>query len=92
MNVDVEIYMSNIIKFFNSNPNDLINLVPLDKKEEFFEKIRILAEKNLENGEEAALTQKQLIQICIELNNKKPKHTELPAKYFSTKFGDFCLN
>jgi hypothetical protein len=26
MNLDVEIYMNNVIKFFRENPNDLLNL------------------------------------------------------------------
>jgi hypothetical protein len=36
MNVEVEIYMSNMIKFFKENPNDLINLIPKIKEEEFY--------------------------------------------------------
>ena len=66
MNVDVEIYMNNIVKFFRSNPNDLLNLIPKDKEEEFYEKIREVASKNTEKGEDAPLTQKQMIEMLQE--------------------------
>jgi hypothetical protein len=36
MNVDVEIYMNNMVKFFKSNPNDLLNLIPKGKEDEFY--------------------------------------------------------
>ena len=52
MNVDVSIYLNNIIKFFNDNPKDLTNLIPESKKTEFFEKIKVFAIKNVENGED----------------------------------------
>jgi hypothetical protein len=36
MSVDIEIYMSNIIKFFRENPKDLLNLIP----KEIFQKTK----------------------------------------------------
>ena len=73
MNVDVEIYMNNIVKFFKSNPNDLLNLVPKEKEDEFYDKIREVAIENADKGEDAPLTQKQMIDICVVLNGKTPK-------------------
>ena len=35
-NVDIEIYVSQLINFFESNPNDLIDLVGNIQKEEFY--------------------------------------------------------
>ncbi len=49
--VDVEIYMNNIIKFFRENPTDLLNLVPKDKEEYFYTKIKKVAIENYEKGE-----------------------------------------
>ena len=46
MSVDVEIYMNNIIKFFRENPTDLLNLVPKDKEEFFYIKIKEVAIEN----------------------------------------------
>ena len=49
MNLDVEIYMSNVIKFFRENPNDLLNLVSKDREESFYIKIKEAAIKNYED-------------------------------------------
>ena len=48
--VDVEIYMNNIIKFFRENPTDLLNLVPKDKEEYFYTKIKEVAIENYKKG------------------------------------------
>jgi hypothetical protein len=93
MSVDIEIYVSNIIKFFKDNPKDLTNLVPKGKEEEFYEKIREVAISNYEKEMEASLTQKQMIDICRELNGQTPKEIEIFDKVFhKTKFGFICLN
>jgi len=78
MSVDVEIYMNNITKFFRDNPKDLLNLVPKDKENEFYLKMKEQAFENYEKGEEIPLTQKQIILICVELNQTQlepPKMT-----------------
>ena len=78
MSVDVEIYMNNIIKFFKDNPKDLLNLVPKDKENEFYLKMKEQAFENYEKGEEIPLTQQQIILICVELNQtqlESPKMT-----------------
>ena len=66
MSVEVDIYMNNIVKFFKENPKDLLNLVPKDKEDEFYDKIRKVAYSNYDKVEEAPLTQKQLIDVCVE--------------------------
>lgn len=92
MSVDVDIYMNNIIKFFRQNEKDLLNLVPKDKEEKFYERIRQVAVKNSEDGKEVNLTQKQMIEICKELNQKEVEITEIPASFLKTKFGLICMN
>ena len=97
MSVDVEIYMNNIVKFFKSNPNDLLNLVPKDKEDEFYDKIRETAVQNVDKGEDAPLTQKQMIDICVVLNGKIPKEDKiveekLQSYIIGTKFGPIFLN
>jgi hypothetical protein len=97
MNVDVEIYMNNIVKFFKSNPNDLLNLVPKEKENEFYDKIREVAIENDDKGEDAPLTQKQIIDICVVLNGKTPKEDKviedkLESYIMGTKFGPIFLN
>jgi hypothetical protein len=93
MSVDVEIYMNNIVKFFKENPKDLLNLVPKSKEEEFYVKIREVALLNSEKGEDANLTQKQLMEICVVLNGKHPVIDKKTLGIFvETKFGQICLN
>lgn len=92
MKVDVEIYMNNVIKFFKQNPNDLLNLVPPNKEEQFYSKIREVANENYEKGIEVTLSQKQFIEICKELNIKEQESEINPKFFFNTKFGKICLN
>jgi hypothetical protein len=99
MSVDVEIYMNNLIKFFRENPKDLLNLIPKNKEDEFYIKIKEVASQNYEKGEEAALTQPQLINICRVLNGqvieKKVEENieELDKRIFiKYKNGYICLN
>lgn len=98
MSVEVDIYMSGIVKFFNSNPQDLKNLIPVDKKDEFFEKIREVASSNVENGNDPALTQKQILEICVLLNRSQNIEIKSPNNFHDSKvliptsFGTICLN
>lgn len=93
MNVDLEIYLNNFIKFFKKNPNDLLNLVPKELEEVFYSKIRERATLNVEESQNPVLTQKQIIEICVELNGKKEKVQTLDEKlYMSTSFGIICMN
>lgn len=94
MSVDVEIYMNNIIKFFRENPKDLLNLVPKSKEEEFYQKLRETAYRNYDKGEEASLTQNQIIEICVQLNGgpKKVSENSVSNLFVKTNFGEYCLN
>lgn len=93
MSVDLEIYMNNMIKFFKENPSDLVNLVPVNKEKEFYVKIREQALRNVEIGEDANLTQKQLMDICVILNGKHPvKDRKIDGVFITTSYGLICLN
>ena len=93
MNVDIEIYISNIVKFFKKNPKDLLNLVPKNKEQEFYDRIRKTSEKNLEEGKDVILTQKQILEICVEINTKSPDTIiRDPRVFFHTSYGEICLN
>lgn len=97
MSVDVDIYMNNLVKFFKSNPKDLLSLVPKDKEEEFYSKIKEVAIKNIDNGDDVTLTQKQIIDICVILNRPTPKETKVVEEkvesyLFGTKLGSIFLN
>jgi len=77
MNVEVEIYMTNITKFFKNNPKDLLSLIPQDKENIFFEKIREKVVDNVENGQDVTLTKKQLSDICLEINKPQKQVSEV---------------
>jgi hypothetical protein len=91
MIVDVSIYMNNIVKFFKENPEELLSLVPKDKENHFYERIEEIATLNAKNGDEVALTKKQLIDVCLELNNFSKSKTN-GSIFQKTKFGEICLN
>ena len=44
-NVDIEIYISNLINFFEKNPNDLLVLIGDLQKDEFYVKLKKRANK-----------------------------------------------
>jgi hypothetical protein len=89
MNLDVEIYMNNVIKFFKENPNDLLNLVSKDKEEFFYKKVKEVATKNYEKGEDVILTHSQILELCSEINQPKEIKKDGIQK---TIFGDLFLN
>ncbi len=94
-NVECEIYISNMVNFFEKNPNDLTDMIGNEDKQKFYDKIREYVYKNFENGEEVTLTQKQLIEIVLDLNNKTKKKTvsyEVLVPYVKTKYGEIILN
>ena len=94
-NIDVEIYVSQLISFFETNPNDLITLIGESVKEKFFDKIIKQCYKNAEDGDEISLTQKQIIDIVVELKTEELSHggTIIIHDVFEqNKVGIFCLN
>lgn len=71
MNVDIEVYLSGIVKFFKDNPKDLLSLVPKDKEDDFYLMLRKYSCDNHEKGEDYVLTRNQILEICVQLNEKK---------------------
>lgn len=92
-NVDIEIYMNQFINFFESNPNDLIDLIGDTLKETFFEKVRMRCIDNYEKGEDISLTNRQMMEIVLEIRNEDSPDIMRISKIFeSTKYGTICLN
>jgi hypothetical protein len=94
-NVDVEIYVNQLISFFDKNPNDLIDLIGDVLKESFYEKVREQCIKNSEIGDEISLTQKQIIDIVVELKRGHSLEDDLhkvKQVVQNTKFGLIFLN
>jgi hypothetical protein len=66
-NIDIEIYVSQVITFFEKNPNDLMDLIGELQKDEFYLKLRQQCEKNVEEGKDITLTKEQMINIIVVL-------------------------
>jgi hypothetical protein len=93
MNIDVEIYLNNFVKFFNENPSDLANLIPYEKKDEFFTKVKEVVVENVKKGDDASLTRKQLIDLCAEINKEVSDFfIKKEGPLLFTKFGLISLN
>jgi len=71
MNVDIEVYLSGIMKFFKDNPKDLLSLVPKDKENDFYSMLRKYSCDNYDKGDDYVLTRSQLLEICVQLNDSK---------------------
>ncbi len=94
-NVDAEIYLNQLIGFFEKNPNDLIDLIGKLKKNTFYERVKEKVYENLENGLELILTQQQLIDIVVGMydeTNKKVNPIEIKTPVIKTNYGIIWLN
>jgi len=94
-NVDLEIYITQLINFFENNPNDLLDLIGSLQKDEFYKKLRERCEKNIEEGIDLILTREQIVNIVVELkipDIKEKKYQNLNKIIQKTKFGDIILN
>tara|TARA_R110000868_G_scaffold242870_4_gene498428 strand:+ start:1216 stop:1503 length:288 start_codon:yes stop_codon:yes gene_type:complete len=95
MSVDIEIYMAQLIEFFEKNPNDLMVLIGSLQKEEFYQKLRRKCEKNFEEGKDIVLTKEQIVETVVDL--KIVVTSDKDKKYLKnivqkTSFGDIILN
>lgn len=94
-NVDVEVYLNQLIGFFEKNPNDLTDLIGDLKKDTFYNKVREQAYSNYEKDSEPSLTQQQLIDIVVSMfDDKVTKKSLVKITYAvqKTKFGFIWLN
>jgi hypothetical protein len=94
-NVDAEIYLNQLIAFFEKNPNDLIDLIGKLKKNKFYKRIKEKVYENVENGLELILTQQQLIDIVVAMydeTNKTVNPIEIKTPVIKTNYGIIFLN
>lgn len=93
MSVEVQIYVSNFVKFFKENPNELASVIGAGDPEEFFNEVEKTAYENFEKGEDVELTRKQMISIVLKLNDMSPeKEVEVLEPIFETSWGNIFLN
>ena len=94
-NVDIEVYISNLINFFEKNPNDLLVLIGDLQKDEYYQKLKERSVSNFEKGQDYVLTKSQIVEVVLELKLpvlKQEKNNQLDKIIQRTKFGDIILN
>lgn len=96
-NIDIEIYISQMITFFEKNPKDFIDLVGNIQKEIFYNKMKERSLKNVKEEKDFVLTKEQIIGIVFELqhpnlNEKKDDIKKIENIILKTKFGNIFLN
>jgi hypothetical protein len=93
--IEVDIYMNQLVSFFEKNPNDLISLIGELQKDDFYKKVKETCIKNFKENGEVIPTQKQLIDIVVELKQGPVSTYEIKSinqAFQKTKFGILCLN
>lgn len=96
-NIDCEIYISQVITFFENNPNDLMDLIGELQRNDFYKKLRERCEKNVDEGQDYVLTRQQMINIVLELKAPELIKTSNPESVVEgyiqkTKWGEIILN
>ena len=96
-NIDCEIYISQVISFFENNTNNLMDLIGELQRNDFYEKLRERCEKNVDEGEDYVLTRTQMINIVLELKAPEliePQNVESVIEGYiqKTKWGEIILN
>ena len=93
-NVDIEIYMTNLVKFFDKNPEQLKILIGDNDINIFFQKIRKIVETNEKDEKELAPTRKQMIEIILEVqkNATVKKLDKIVGTFMDHHMGKISLN
>ena len=96
-NIDCEVYVSQLITFFDKNPNDLMLLIGDLQKEDFYKKLKEQCYKNAEESDDHVITKQQMIAIIIELKIPQLSKELNPENVIEgvvqkTKWGEIILN
>jgi hypothetical protein len=103
MNVDAEIYIKQLIGFFDKNPEELKTLIGLMSKENFYQKIRDKVYSKVETKvENYILTKKEMGELIYQLHEETHGKAEeiiqhqseltLEGIFMKSKFGYFSMN
>lgn len=91
MDVDVQIYLSNLKQFFKNNPNDLMDLIGNTNQDMFFELVEKQVLENQKNGDGLELTKKQIVDIVLILT-KDRNEEKIESFIMKGPFGNIFLN
>lgn len=95
--VDIDIYVSQMIRFFDSNPNDLATLIGNMEKEIFYKRIKEIAKENYQKNSDPSLTKTQMVEIVADMykeiqSNEQNMMDRVEKIFMDTKMGKICLN
>lgn len=91
-NVDIDIYISQVVRFFENNLNELFILIGNLDKDYFFKMIKEVAQENHDKGEDINLTRSQMIDIVVKMHNEIKEQRIVNVPFIETPYGDVCLN
>lgn len=81
------------------NPNELASIIGQASPDDFFKEVENTAMENHDKGEDIELTQRQMINIVLKLNNMQPEeeekvqeNLEVIAPVMETSYGLIFLN
>ena len=90
--VDIDIQVSQVISFFEKNPNELYVLIGDLDKDYFFKMIKETAQENHDKGEDINLTRSQMIDIVVKMHKEIKEQRVVNVPFMETPYGDICLN
>ena len=96
-NIDCDVYISQLINFFEKNPNDLMILIGDLQKEDFYQKLKEKCYENSKESDDHIITKQQMVDIIIELKMPELNQTEISKMEVEgivqkTKWGEIILN
>jgi len=103
MNVDAEIYIKQLIGFFDNNPEELKTLIGSMSKKNFYQKIRDKVYSKVETEiENFILTKKEMGELIYQLHEETHGKTDeiiqhkseltLEGIFMKSNFGYFSMN
>jgi len=91
MDVDVQIYLSNLKQFFKNNPNDLMELIGNSNQDMFFELVEKQVLENQKGEDGLELTKKQIIDIVLILTKDRDQE-KIESFIMKGPYGNIFLN
>jgi len=91
MDVDVQIYLSNVKQFFKNNPNDLMELIGNSNQDMFFELVEKQVLENQKGEDGLELTKKQIIDIVLILTKDRDQE-KIESFIMKGPYGNIFLN
>ena len=90
-NIDCEIYIKQLISFFENNPGDLMELIGNSNQDMFFELVEKQVLENQKGEDGLELTKKQIIDIVLILTKDRDQE-KIESFIMKGPYGNIFLN